>query len=123
MRITHCFPADNRPWSLILLVVEVLSTPGLLGVHGVTTGEQTIDEQANTTAGQESALRFLCRGPVARRNLTIALIVGSILSVANQLDVILSGDFSAAVLLKILFNFLVPFTVASVSCVVNRTGR
>lgn len=104
-------------------MVQVLSTPGFLGVHGVTTGERVIDEQEITTASQEPALRFLCRGPVIRRNLTIALVVGAILSVVNQMDVILSGNFSATVLLKILFNFLVPFTVASVSSVVNRSGK
>ena len=113
------FPA-GQVWSLFRAVVEVLST---LWVSGATTEEQTIEEQANTTTGQESALGFLCRGPVFGRNLTIALVVGSILSVANQLDVILRGNFSGAVLLKILFNFLVPFTVASVSCVVNQTGK
>jgi len=104
-------------------VVEVLSTLGFLGVSGATTGERAIDEQVNTTTGQESAIRFLCRGPVFGRNLTIALVVGSILSVVNQLDVILSGNFSGTVLLKILFNFLVPLTVASVSCVVNRPWK
>ena len=77
----------------IPLMVEVLSTSGFLGVCGVTTEGQTVDEQANSTAEQESALRFLCCGPVMRRNLTIALVVGSILSVANQLDVILRGNF------------------------------
>jgi hypothetical protein len=71
-------------------------------------------------ASQESALRFLTRKPVLRRNLTIALVVGIVLSAGNQWDVILSGDLSPTVLLKIFFNFLVPFTVASVSCVVNR---
>ena len=86
----------------------------------MTTGDPRIDEPASTTAEPDTAIRFLCRGPVLRRNLTIALIVGSILSIANQMDVILSGNFSGSVLLKILFNFLVPFTVASVSCVVNR---
>ena len=89
----------------------------------MTTREQTIDEQANSTAEREIALRFLCCGPEMRRNLTIALVVGSMLSVANQLDVILSGNLSGVVLLKILFNFLVPSPVTSVSCVVNRTGK
>ncbi len=72
-------------------------------------------------ASQESALRFLTRKSVLRRNLTIALVVGIVLSAGNQWDVILSGDLSLTVLLKVFFNFLVPFTVASVSCVVNRS--
>jgi hypothetical protein len=90
---------------------------------GVTTERTSIGDRDRIPAAQESALRFLCRASVVRRNLTIALVVGLILSLVNQLDVILSGDLSGRVLLKIFFNFLVPFTVASVSCVVNRTGK
>ena len=71
----------------------------------------------------DSAIRYLLSGPVLLRNLTIALIVGVVLSAVNQGGVLMNGDFSASVWIKILFNFVVPFTVASVSCVVNRDGR
>jgi len=60
----------------------------------------------------EGAVRFLCRRAVLIRNLTI--------SGVNQGDVLMSGDLSASVWIKVLFNFAVPFTVASVSAVVHR---
>ena len=68
----------------------------------------------------EGAVRFLCRRAVLIRNLTIAAVVGLILSGVNQGDVLMSGDLSASVWIKVLFNFAVPFTVASVSAVVHR---
>ena len=71
----------------------------------------------------DTALRFLARPPVLSRNLTIAAVVGLILSGINQGDVLANGDLSGTVWLKVLFNFLVPFTVASVSAVVNRPKR
>ncbi len=70
-----------------------------------------------------NALRFLCRRPVLVRNLTIAAVVGLILSGVNQGDVSMSGELSGTVWLKIFFNFVVPFTVASVSALVNRLGQ
>ncbi len=72
---------------------------------------------------QDPAIRYLFRGSVLQRNLAIALIVGVLLSAVNQGDVLMNGDLSARVWIKVLFNFLVPFTVASVSCVVNRSRR
>ena len=48
-----------------------------------------------------------------RRCARIALVVGTLLSVVNQGDVILNGDISAAVAAKIVVNFLVPFCVSS----------
>ena len=71
----------------------------------------------------DSAIRYLLSGPVLLRNLTIALIVGVVLSAVNQGAVLLNGDLSARVWIKVLFNLLVPFSVASVSCVVNRSRR
>lgn len=70
----------------------------------------------------ESALRFLSRPRVFKRNLVIALVVGTVLSVVNHPDALVSGKLSPTVLVKILFNFLIPFAVASVSCALNRSG-
>jgi hypothetical protein len=72
---------------------------------------------------QDRAIRYLFHGSVLHRNLAIALIVGVALSAVNQGDVLMNGDLSARVWIKVLFNFFVPFTVASVSCVVNRSRR
>jgi hypothetical protein len=70
--------------------------------------------------GGDSVWRFLTRPAVLRRNATIALIVGTVLSTVNQLEFLLAGELGPRVLLKIAFNYLVPFTVASVSSCLNR---
>lgn len=72
-------------------------------------------------ADRPGVFRFLTKRQVLRRNLTIALIVGSILSTVNQMEFLLAGELTARVLAKILFNYLVPFTVASVSSYLNRS--
>lgn len=72
------------------------------------------------TAGLAEALRYAFSRSVLRRNLLIALVVGTLLSVANQLDVVLHEPMSARLGVKILFNFLIPFVVSSVSAVLNR---
>jgi hypothetical protein len=64
-------------------------------------------------------LRFVFSGRVLRRNLVLALIVGSFLSLANQLDVILLGPFTARLGVKLFFNFLIPFAVSSTSAAIN----
>jgi hypothetical protein len=66
------------------------------------------------------ALRYVFSCGVLRRNLFIALIVGTLLSVANQLDVVLREPVSARLGLKIFFNFVIPFMVSSVSAALNR---
>jgi hypothetical protein len=52
----------------------------------------------------------------------IALIVGSLLTVANQYDVRWRGPIPATLLVKICFNFVIPFVVSSVSAYANRCG-
>lgn len=57
---------------------------------------------------------------VARRSLLIALIVGCVLSVANQYDVLARGPITSRLWIKLFFNFLVPLVVSSTSAAVNR---
>ena len=47
-----------------------------------------------------------------RRSLIIAVIVGSVIIAVNQTDVILSGDLTTTLLLKILITPCVPFFVS-----------
>lgn len=68
-------------------------------------------------------LAYLLGGRVLKRNLAIALIVGIVLSLTNQLDVIVSQPFTARLGMKIFLNFLIPFLVASASSWVNRNAR
>lgn len=48
-------------------------------------------------------------------SLKIALVVGTILSVINQYDSILTWTYSGKDFLRIFLNYLVPFCVASIS--------
>jgi uncharacterized membrane protein len=52
-----------------------------------------------------------------RRNITstvaVALVVGTVLFVINQLDVVLAGRATAATWLKVALTYLVPFCVAN----------
>jgi hypothetical protein len=65
-----------------------------------------------------------CRQPSnLRRTLTIALIVGCILSIINQGDVIVHGDATGATL-KVCLNFVVPFVVSNLGVLTDdRTAR
>ncbi len=45
----------------------------------------------------------------------IALVVGTILSFINQYDVMLSGNIDKKDVMRVVLNYIVPFSVASVS--------
>ncbi len=66
-----------------------------------------------------------CRTPTnLRRTLTIALVVGCILSIINEGDVIVHGHAIAATGLKIGFNFVVPFIVSNLGVLAGtRTAK
>lgn len=68
------------------------------------------------------ALRYVFSGSVAKRSLAIAAVVGCLLSLTNQSDVLLRDGLTCAVSLKILMNFFIPFAVSSVSALLNRNG-
>lgn len=64
------------------------------------------------------ALRY---GPVVRRAARVALIVGSVLFLINQADVVLRGDATALVYAKSALTYLVPFCVSTFSALqINR---
>lgn len=69
-----------------------------------------------------NALRYIFQRRVLKRNLLVALVVGCLLTVANQFDVIWSEPFTLRLGVKIFFNFLIPFIVSSVSAAINRTA-
>jgi hypothetical protein len=48
-----------------------------------------------------------------RRTLTIALVVGTVLTAINQLDVLTSGNATLATYLRCGANYLVPFIVSN----------
>lgn len=65
-------------------------------------------------------LAYAARPAVLRRSAVIALIVGAVLSAANQGAVLLRGPWTTGLFVKVLFNCLVPLVVSSVSAAVNR---
>ncbi len=63
-------------------------------------------------------------GPVFRRALEVAAVVGTILFLINQLDVVLSGKVTPLVALKIVLTYLVPFLVSTYSALeINRLHK
>ncbi len=66
-----------------------------------------------------------CRQPSnLRRTLTIALVVGCILSIINQGDVIAHGHATSATVVKVCLNFVVPFVVSNLGVLAgDRTAR
>jgi len=59
-----------------------------------------------------------------RRTLTIALIVGCVLSIINEGDVIVHGNATGATAVKIGLNFVVPFIVSNLGVLAGtRTAR
>jgi hypothetical protein len=60
-------------------------------------------------------IRYVFRRDVFKQNSLIALVVGCLLTLTNQLDVMLTQPFTARLATKILFNFLIPFLVSSIS--------
>lgn len=59
------------------------------------------------------AIRICMRREHLRRTVRIALVVGTVLTLINQADVILRGDATAVTAIKVVANFIVPFIVSN----------
>ena len=59
------------------------------------------------------ALRLLVSGATARTCLPVALVVGTVLSLVNQGDVVAQGMAGAVVGLTVLANYAIPFLTSS----------
>jgi len=72
---------------------------------------------ASGTRDHETRCRWhrLVHWPVGGRAITLALIVGTILTLINQSDVIRTGNCTALVATKIGLTYLVPFSVSTYS--------
>ena len=62
-------------------------------------------------------LAIAMEASVRKRAFNVALIVGSILAVINHGDVVLSGQATTTVWIKIVLTFLVPYCVATFASV------
>jgi hypothetical protein len=66
------------------------------------------------------AARICLRRQHARRTVRIALVVGVILTLINQADVIIRGDATAVTWIKAAGNFVVPFIVSNLGLLAGR---
>ena len=69
------------------------------------------------------ALRTVMRPEHLRRTVTIALVVGTILTLVNQLDVILKGDAIALTWIKCGINYVVPFVVSNLGLLAGKPAE
>jgi hypothetical protein len=87
-------------------------------------GEQGLPTQA--PAGDHrlvrDALGICLRPEHLRRTLTIAVVVGTILTAINQADVIARGDATSTTLVKAALNYLVPFIVSNLGLLAGKRG-
>ncbi|MGH2984161.1 MAG: nitrate/nitrite transporter NrtS [Solirubrobacterales bacterium] len=66
------------------------------------------------------ALRICMRREHLRRTVRIALVVGTILTLFNQGDVILRGDATALTWIKTALNYCVPFIVSNLGLLAGK---
>jgi hypothetical protein len=69
------------------------------------------------------ALRICLRREHLRRTLRIALVVGTILTIINQADVILRGDATAVTWIKSALNYCVPFVVSNLGLLAGKRAE
>ena len=78
-------------------------------------------------SGEERVVRCLrcalTHGPLVRQSLTIALVVGTILTAINQGNIIIEGDVPAALAWKIPLTYAVPYCVATTGAILNARSR
>lgn len=73
--------------------------------------------------GLSELWRSTCRPAVFRRCATIALVVGTLLSLVNQGDALLAGRFDRVLALRVLANYLIPFVVSNLGAMPSLPSR
>jgi Na+-translocating ferredoxin:NAD+ oxidoreductase RnfE subunit len=76
--------------------------------------------RSRTTVAIEEALRICLRREHLRRTVRIALVVGVILTLINQADVIIRGEATAVTWIKAAGNFVVPFIVSNLGLLAGK---
>jgi hypothetical protein len=69
------------------------------------------------------ALRICFRREHLRRTVKIALVVGTILTLINQLDVIVRGDATSITWVKAGLNYCVPFIVSNLGLLAGKRAE
>ncbi|TMK68718.1 MAG: hypothetical protein E6G48_09860 [Actinobacteria bacterium] len=73
--------------------------------------------------GPREALRICFRREHLRRTVKIALVVGTILTLINQLDVIVKGDATTITWVKGGLNYCVPFIVSNLGLLAGKRAE
>jgi hypothetical protein len=73
-----------------------------------------VEQPAPSWTTPRQAFRLFCRGATFSTAAPIALIVGTVLSLVNQLHVVLDGDATWATWVRVVVNYAVPYSVASI---------
>jgi len=71
----------------------------------------------------QEALRICGRPEHLRRTIRIALVVGTILTLINQADVILGGDATTITWVKAALNYCVPFVVSNLGLLAGKRAE
>jgi hypothetical protein len=69
------------------------------------------------------AVRICFRQEHLRRTIKFALVVGTILTLINQLDVILNGQADGLTWVKCALNYCVPFIVSNLGLLAGRSAE
>ncbi len=79
------------------------------------------NEDAKSTAGQITKCIFCAvrHSALLKRSLTVAVVVGTILTVLNQGDVMFAGNWKSALYWKIPLTYCVPFCVGTYGALTN----
>jgi hypothetical protein len=92
----------------------------MTAVH-VTPGEGSpIPDRSGAAARFIDACLYCAKPARLRRTVTIALVVGTILTLLNQGDVILGGNATGATAVKAALNYMVPFVVSNLGLLSGR---
>lgn len=77
-----------------------------------------MSERHPTWSSWREVPRVVLHPPHLRRTLVIAAVVGTVLFAINQLDVVMRGDGTTSVWVKVALTYVVPFVVANSGIVV-----
>jgi hypothetical protein len=75
---------------------------------------------ASASSGWRAAVSYCAQPAHLRRTVRIALVVGVVLTVINQLDVLIRGDATTLTFVKCALNFVVPFVVSNLGLLAGR---
>jgi hypothetical protein len=78
---------------------------------------------SRSPATVHEAFRICMQREHLRRTLTIAVVVGTILTLINQADVIIRGDATALTWVKACLNYCVPFIVSNLGLLAGKRAE